>query len=86
MGRWLDPVVLAAVQELKGLAARWHVSVAQLALAWVLRERNVAAAIIGASRPAQVTDNAQASTVELDDTQLRAIDEVLAPALHSLEK
>ncbi len=86
MGRWLDPVVLAAVQELKGLAARWHVSVAQLALAWVLRERNVAAAIIGASRPAQVTDNAQASTVELDHTQLRAIDEALAPALHSLEK
>ncbi len=86
MGRWQDPVVLAAVQELKALAARWHVSMAQLALAWVLRERNVAAAIIGASRPAQITDNAQASTVELDDAQLRAIDEVLAPALHSLEK
>jgi aryl-alcohol dehydrogenase-like predicted oxidoreductase len=51
---------------------------AQLALAWVLREPNVAAAIVGASRPEQVEDNAAASGIELDDATLRAIDEALA--------
>jgi aryl-alcohol dehydrogenase-like predicted oxidoreductase len=50
---------------------------AQLALAWVLREPNVAAAIVGASRPQQVEDNAAASGIELDDELLRRIDEAL---------
>ena len=53
-------------------------SMAQLALAWILREQNVAAAIIGASRPEQVADNAAASGVTLDDATLRAIDDALA--------
>jgi aryl-alcohol dehydrogenase-like predicted oxidoreductase len=47
---------------------------AQLALAWVLREPNVASAIIGASRPEQVEDNAAASGIELDDATLAEID------------
>ena len=51
---------------------------AQLALAWILRDPNVAAAIIGASNPEQVRDNAGASGVTLDDETLRAIDEALA--------
>jgi aryl-alcohol dehydrogenase-like predicted oxidoreductase len=51
---------------------------AQLALAWVLREPNVAAAIIGASRPEQVEENAAASGIELDDATLRAIDEAVS--------
>ncbi len=50
---------------------------AQLALAWVLREPNVAAAITGASRPEQVEENAAASGIELDDETLRAIDEAV---------
>jgi aryl-alcohol dehydrogenase-like predicted oxidoreductase len=52
---------------------------AALAVAWVLAEQNVAAAIIGASRPEQVTDNVQASGVRLDDDVKARIDEVLAP-------
>ena len=54
---------------------------AQLALAWVLREPNVASAIIGATRPEQVEENAAASGIELDDATLRAIDEALLPAV-----
>jgi aryl-alcohol dehydrogenase-like predicted oxidoreductase len=52
---------------------------AKLALAWVLREQNVASAIVGASRPEQVEENASASGIELDDGTLRAIDEALVP-------
>jgi aryl-alcohol dehydrogenase-like predicted oxidoreductase len=54
---------------------------AQLALAWVLREENVASAIIGASRPEQVSDNAAASGVELDATTLERIDEILGDSV-----
>jgi aryl-alcohol dehydrogenase-like predicted oxidoreductase len=50
---------------------------AQLALAWVLREPNVASAIIGASRPEQVADNAASSGVELDASTLQQIDDIL---------
>ena len=58
---WLKPPVLDAVQALKPLAAEAGLTLAQFALAWVLREPNVAAAIIGASRPEQVDENARAS-------------------------
>jgi aryl-alcohol dehydrogenase-like predicted oxidoreductase len=51
---------------------------AQLALAWVLREPNVASAIVGASRPQQVEDNAAASGIDLDGATLARIDEILA--------
>jgi aryl-alcohol dehydrogenase-like predicted oxidoreductase len=65
MGKWMDSLmrrpVLEAVQQLKPLAADAGLSLAQFALAWVLREPNVASAIIGASRPAQVAENAAAS-------------------------
>jgi aryl-alcohol dehydrogenase-like predicted oxidoreductase len=54
---------------------------AQLALAWVLREPNVASAIVGASRPQQVEDNAAASGIELDADVLRRIDEALGDAV-----
>jgi 1-deoxyxylulose-5-phosphate synthase len=59
--QWLTPAVLEAVQALKPLAAQVHLTIAQFALAWVLREPNVAAAIIGASRPEQVDENVAAS-------------------------
>jgi 1-deoxyxylulose-5-phosphate synthase len=61
MDRWLVPERIAAVDKLKPLAAEAGCTMAQFALAWVLREPNVASAIIGASRPAQVSDNAAAS-------------------------
>jgi aryl-alcohol dehydrogenase-like predicted oxidoreductase len=86
MGGWIDrfmhPEVLRAVQQLKPIAEEAGLTLPQFALAWVLREPNVASAIIGASRPEQVRENAAASGVVVD-TQLflRAeaiIDEVLA--------
>ena len=64
--RWLQPSVLQAVEKLKPIAAEAGLSLAQFALAWVLREPNVAAAIIGASRPSQVEENAAASGVVVD--------------------
>jgi aryl-alcohol dehydrogenase-like predicted oxidoreductase len=70
MGKWMGPLltepVLAAVQRLKPLAAEAGLSLAQFSLAWVLREPNVASAIIGASRPSQVEDNAAASDARVD--------------------
>ena len=72
-----DQDLLERVQQLVALAGELGISAAQLALAWVLREPNVASAIIGASRPEQVADNAAASGIELDDATLRRIDEIL---------
>ena len=59
------------MQELRPIADELGITMAQLALAWVLREPNVASAIVGASRPEQVEDNAAASGVELDEATLR---------------
>ena len=78
MGRWRDDDVLEAVQKLKPIAEGAGLSMAQLALAWVLRLPVVSSAIIGATRPDQVDDNAAAAGVELADDVLRAIDDVLA--------
>ncbi|MDB5445719.1 MAG: aldo/keto reductase [Phenylobacterium sp.] len=66
MGRWLADDIVATAAELKGLAEAAGVSLAQFALAWVLREPNVAAAIAGASRPEQVDQNAAASGLKVD--------------------
>jgi aryl-alcohol dehydrogenase-like predicted oxidoreductase len=64
--RLMAPAILAAVERLKPLAAEAGVTLSQFALAWVLREPNVASAIIGASRPEQVTENAAASGLVID--------------------
>jgi len=77
MSRFRSDEVLEGVERLRPIAAELQLSLAQLALAWVLREPNVASAIIGASRPEQVTDNAVASGVELTADTLAAIDEAL---------
>ncbi len=58
MDRLMNPAVLRAVQQLKPIAEEAGLTMPQFALAWVLREPNVASAIIGASRPSQVIDNA----------------------------
>src|SRR5437588_10761484 len=81
MGRWRDVEVLDAVQGLKPNAEQAGLTMPQLALAWVLRLPVVSSAIIGASRPEQVEDNAAASGVKLSDDVLKAIDDVLAPVL-----
>ena len=81
MGRWRDDKVLERVQRLRPIAAGVGLSMAQLALAWVLRERNVASAIIGASRPEQVDENVAASGVELGQDVLAAIDDAVGDAV-----
>ena len=85
MGVWMqrahDQRLLERVQELRPVAEGLGLSMAQLALAWVLREENVAAAIIGASRPEQVEDNAGASGVELTAETLARIDEILGDSV-----
>jgi aryl-alcohol dehydrogenase-like predicted oxidoreductase len=78
MDRFRDDDVLRAVQRLVPIAERLGISLAQLSLAWVLREENVASAIIGATRPEQVEENASGSGVELDEETLEAIDDAVA--------
>ena len=73
--------LLLRVQELTGVARELGISTAQLALAWALHEPNVASAIIGATRPQQVEDNAGASGIELDEETLARIDEILDGAV-----
>jgi aryl-alcohol dehydrogenase-like predicted oxidoreductase len=75
--RWRRDDVLEAVQRLRPIADGLGITMAQLALAWVLRQPNVASAIIGASRPGQVDDNAAAADIKLDEATLKAIDEAL---------
>ncbi|MEX2612828.1 MAG: aldo/keto reductase family protein [Gaiellaceae bacterium] len=78
MNRFLRDEVLEAVHRLRPIADGLGITMSQLALAWVLREPNVASAIVGASRPEQVDENAAASGIELDGPTLTAIDEAVA--------
>jgi 1-deoxyxylulose-5-phosphate synthase len=75
--RLTEPRVLEAVERLRPVAEQAGLTMAQLALAWVLREPNVASAIVGASRPEQVHANASASGVTLSPETLAAVDEAL---------
>lgn len=79
IARWMRDEVLEAVQRLKPLAVEAGLSLAQLAVAWVLQNANVSAAIIGASRPEQVEENAKASGVVLEADLMARIEEVLEP-------
>jgi aryl-alcohol dehydrogenase-like predicted oxidoreductase len=76
--QFLRAEVLAAVQGLVPIADGLGVTMSQLALAWVLRQPNVASAIVGATRPEQVDENAAASGIELDEATLAAIDDAVA--------
>jgi aryl-alcohol dehydrogenase-like predicted oxidoreductase len=77
VSRWLDDDILTKVQQLQPLADEAGLSMAQLAVAWVLQNSNVSAAIIGASRPEQVTENVKAAGVVLEPALLERIDEVV---------
>jgi voltage-dependent potassium channel beta subunit len=81
MTRFMRDDVLAAVQGLRPIADDLGLTMAQLAIAWVLRQPGVSSAIVGASRPEQVDDDVAASGVELDEETLARIDAVLEPAL-----
>jgi aryl-alcohol dehydrogenase-like predicted oxidoreductase len=74
MGDYRSDAVLERVQRLAPVAERLGITMAQLALAWVLREPNVASAIVGASRPEQVHDNAAASGIDLDPETIAEIE------------
>jgi 1-deoxyxylulose-5-phosphate synthase len=74
---WLEAPVLEAVQALRPLAAEAGLTLAQFALAWVLREQNVAAAIIGASRPEQVDENVAASGRDVPAALFKAAEEII---------
>jgi aryl-alcohol dehydrogenase-like predicted oxidoreductase len=75
---FLHDDVLERVQRLRPIADGLGVTTAQLALAWILHEPNVASAIVGASRPEQIGDNTAASGVDLDDATVRAVEDALA--------
>jgi aryl-alcohol dehydrogenase-like predicted oxidoreductase len=77
ISRLMTDDVLNTVAQLQPLADQAGLSMAQLAVAWVLQNPNVSAAIVGASRPEQVHDNVKASGVKLDSDLLKAIDEVV---------
>jgi 1-deoxyxylulose-5-phosphate synthase len=76
-----DDTLLARVRELRPVTDELGITMAQLALAWVLREPNIACAIVGASRPEQVEDNAAASGIELDEETLDRIDEIVGDSV-----
>jgi aryl-alcohol dehydrogenase-like predicted oxidoreductase len=75
--RFMTDEVLGTVQKLKPIAEQAGLSMAQLAVAWVLQNPNVSSAIVGATRPEQLQDNAKASGVKLEAEVLKAIDEAL---------
>jgi aryl-alcohol dehydrogenase-like predicted oxidoreductase len=77
ISRWMNDDVLERVQQLKPIADEAGLSLAQLAVAWVLQNQNVSAAIIGASRPEQVTENVKASGVQLEAEAMKRIDDIL---------
>jgi len=75
---WLQPAVLEAVQKLKPLADEAGCTMSQFALAWVLREPNVASAIVGASRPEQLDENAAASGMNIDPKLFERAEAIVA--------
>jgi aryl-alcohol dehydrogenase-like predicted oxidoreductase len=75
---WLRPEVLEAVEAMKPLASEAGVTMSQFALAWVLREQNVASAIVGASRPEQLDENAAAAEVHVDPALFAKAEELAA--------
>jgi 1-deoxyxylulose-5-phosphate synthase len=80
IGGFMTDAALEAVQQLKPLADEAGCTLAQFALAWVLREPNVAAAIVGASRPEQVTENAKASGLVIDPALFTKAETIVAGA------
>lgn len=74
---WLRDEVLTAVEKLRPIAESVDLSMAQLAIAWVLQNKNISSAIIGATKPSQVKENVKASGVKLSATTMKEIDKAL---------
>lgn len=81
--RFMTDDVLTRVQQLQPIAAELGLTTAQLAIAWVLQNDNVAAALVGASRPEQVTENVKAAGVQIPEELLARVDQVLGDAVTS---
>jgi aryl-alcohol dehydrogenase-like predicted oxidoreductase len=81
--RFLTDDMLTRVQELRPIAEELNLSMAQLAVAWVLQNDNVAAALVGASRPEQVTENVEAAGVQIPAEVLTRIDGALGDVVRS---
>ncbi len=81
ISRWMEKPVLEAVQKLRPLAKAADLTMSQFALAWVLREPNVASAIVGASRPEQLDENAAASGATVDPALFVRAESIIAEAL-----
>ena len=81
ISRWLEKPVLEAVQKLKPIAKEADLTLGQFALAWVLREPNVSSAIVGASRPEQLDENAKASGAKVDPALFARAEAAIAEAL-----
>jgi aryl-alcohol dehydrogenase-like predicted oxidoreductase len=75
--RFMDDDVLQRIQDLDPVAKELDLTMAQLAVAWVLQNDNVAAALVGASRPEQVTENVKAAGVKIPDELMTRIDDAL---------
>ncbi len=78
--QWLRDETLTAVQNLRPIADEAQITLSQLALAWVLHQRNVTAVIVGATRPEQVRENVAAADVTLSDDVIAAVNETLRTA------
>jgi len=76
--KFMSEEILTAVQNLRPIAESLGLTMSQLAIAWVLQNKNVSAAIIGASRPEQVSENVKATGVKLETDVMKAIDKVLS--------
>jgi aryl-alcohol dehydrogenase-like predicted oxidoreductase len=74
----MRPQVLESVQKLKPIAAAAGCTLGQFALAWVLREPNVASAIVGASRPSQLDENAAAADLDIDPNLFTQAEEIVS--------
>jgi aryl-alcohol dehydrogenase-like predicted oxidoreductase len=79
MGDFMSEETLKRVQSLKPIAQEHGLTLAQLSLAWVLRNSNVASAIVGASRPEQISENLKAVGVKLAPEVMKRIDEITCP-------
>lgn len=77
ISRWMKEEILTAVQKLEPIAKQVDLTMAQLALAWVLQNKNVASAIVGATKPSQIKENVKAVGVKLEPSVMKAIDEVI---------
>jgi len=81
IARFMNDDVLTRVQQLRPIAQEAGLTMAQLAVAWVLQNRSVSSAIVGATKPEQVRDNVKASGVVLDAAVMKRIDEVVGPVV-----